>query len=185
MRTSWILACFGMAAFVGACSSDNNTPDSPVSTADAPPSGSDGGSKSDAGAATTFTITLGPETGCSHTTGPAGTATVTVAADNTLTVTGTYSGLSATPSMGHVHFGGPSDGGPVVISLTIVAGATAGSGTFNVTHNASDPYSPKAGTPTAPADYATFISMLKTGGKTYLNFHTGDCGGGELRGEIQ
>src|SRR5262249_47606225 len=105
MRPRWILACLGMAAFIGSCSDDNNNPDSPTgSTVDARTVDAGAGSSVDAAPAVekVFTVNLttaaeDPACGAAGASA-AGTAMVTISADNsTVTAAVTYTGLSSSP----------------------------------------------------------------------------------------
>jgi hypothetical protein len=88
-----------------------------------------------------------------------------------------YSGLSGAVQAGHIHFGTAAAPGPVVLPFASVASP------INQTFTAAD-YIAAAG---APADFATFVTMMRAGGAAYINLHTGAgmCPAGEIRGEIQ
>ena len=162
MRTIAVFSCLGVAA-VMACGSDNNSGPQPK----------------------TFTVPLTtanetppcPNAGATAT----GTATVTIPADNSsVTVAATYSGLSGPVAAGHIHSGGTTAPGPVVLPFPASVITTS---PFSVTLTAAD-YVAATG---APPDFATFVTALKAGGAGYVNLHTGAglCPGGEIRGEIQ
>lgn len=194
MKTS-ILVCFG-AAMLFACSDDNNsTPDSPVSSGADAPAGADA-PRGDAGAAKVFSVTLtkaddgmgnGEPAPCTNNPGAnaMGSATVTITGDGaaaTVAVTNlTYSGLSGAPTLGHIHFGtSTTPSGP--IELDFGTGAALNS-PINKTFVAADYTANTTGG--APADYPTFITMVKAGGNAYINIHTANCGNGEIRGELK
>ena len=106
-----------------------------------------------------------------------GNATVTIPNDNSsVMVSATYSGLSGPVTAGHIHFGGTSAAGPVVLPF----GPPLDSG-FTKTLTAAD-YVPGTG---VPPDFATFVTALKAGGAGYVNLHTDACKPGEIRGEVQ
>jgi hypothetical protein len=156
MKAAGLFACFGLVALIG-CSSDNSA------------------------APTTFNITLttAAETPPCTSAGASatGTATITIAADNSsVTVYLTYSGLSGPATASHIHSGTAAAPGPVVLPFT---GALTSPFTKTVT---SADYVAASG---APPDFATFVTALKAGGAAYVNVHTAACGPGEIRGEIQ
>jgi hypothetical protein len=79
----------------------------------------------------------------------------------------TFTGLSSNATLGHIHAGAAGANGGPVISLTGGAGGT--SGTWTV----------PAGTVLAAADLTALIN-----GGLYVNIHTVNNGGGEIRGQI-
>jgi len=180
MKTS-ILVCFG-AAMLFACSDDNsnNAADGPVA-ADAPSGGG-----ADAPAPKVFNVTLtkaGEPQPCTNNPGASamGSGTVTIngaGASATVVVSNlTFTGLSGAATLGHIHFGtSTTPSGPIVLNF----GANPTS-PVNKTFSAAD-YMANAG---APADFATFISMARAGNNAYVNIHTSNCPGGEIRGELQ
>ncbi|HET9596595.1 MAG TPA: CHRD domain-containing protein [Anaeromyxobacteraceae bacterium] len=152
------MSCLGLAALMG-CGSDNNNNNNQ---------------------ATTYTVPLSPASEtppCTAAgTGATGTATVTIAADNSsVKVDATYSGLSGPATLGHIHSGDSTKAGPVV--LPFKAPLTS---PFSQTLTAAD-YVAATG---APPDFAAFVTALKAGNGGYVNFHTAACGPGEIRGEI-
>jgi CHRD domain len=149
---------------------DTGTPD--AATADA--------AAADAGQAKTFTVTLSAakEVPACPAAGPsaAGTATVTVSADNSkIELSLSYSGLSGAPSAGHIHVGAVGASGSVVLPF----GGTLESPIVR-TLTAANYNGAAAG---APATFAAFIDLLKAGG-SYLNLHTAACAPGEIRAQI-
>ena len=106
----------------------------------------------------------------------AGSATVTVSADNTQIVVSnfTYTGLSGAATAAHIHANVAGMNGGVVLGFTSTASPV--SQTFVAAN-----YTPATG---APADFAAFVTALKAGG-AYINLHTAACMGGELRGQIR
>ena len=157
MKAAGLLSCFGLAALIG-CSSDNSTPQP-----------------------TTFNLTLttAAETPPCASAGASatGTATVTVPADGlSIVVDVTYSGLSGPATASHIHSGTSAAPGPVVLPFSAPLTSP-----FTKTLTSAD-YVAASG---APADFATFVTMLRAGGAAYVNVHTAACGPGEIRAEIQ
>jgi hypothetical protein len=81
-----------------------------------------------------------------------------------VTVDGAYSGLTSTASAAHIHIGAPGVNGGVILALGITGG-TSGSITGSGTLSA-----------------ANVNAMLA--GNTYVNLHTSNFPGGEIRGQI-
>jgi CHRD domain-containing protein len=108
--------------------------------------------------------------------GGQGRATVAVAPDDSsITVTVTYSGLSGDLTAAHLHAGAAGVSGPVVLPFS-----GPFSSPFSKTFTAAD----YVAAPNAPPDFASFLTMLKSGG-AYINLHTAACKPGEIRGQIQ
>jgi len=132
--------------------------------------------------AQTFTVSLSPSNEtppCAPgvTSGATGSATVTIAADNSsVQVNATYSNLTGAATLGHIHSGTSAAPGPVVLPFTAPLTSP-----FSATLTATN-YVAATG---APPDFATFVTALRAGGAGYVNFHTAACPGGEIRGEIQ
>ncbi len=105
-----------------------------------------------------------------------GSATVTIADDeSTVSWEVTYSGLTADPAAGHIHFG-PADGtGPVMLPFATVT-PTGSSGSF-----AAADYATGDG---LPADWAGVLDAIRDG-NAYVNIHTAANPGGEIRGQLQ
>jgi hypothetical protein len=78
-----------------------------------------------------------------------------------------FSGLSSNATLAHIHTGAAGVNGGVLVGLTGGAGVTAGTWTV------------PAGTVLAAADIASLISD-----GLYINIHTVNNGGGEIRGQI-
>lgn len=103
----------------------------------------------------------------------------------TLTISGSFSGLSATVNSGGAHIHGPANplGGPAPTSAGVLysifslltLNADQKSGTINGTVNLA--------TGTGGFDLPTQINQLNSG-LWYLNIHTSTFGGGEIRGQI-
>jgi hypothetical protein len=106
------------------------------------------------------------------TTSATGTATAELDGD-TLTVNGTFSGLSSdlTPVAGspaHVHKAARGQNGPVLFNLNVTPGTDNRSGSFTATATLSE------------ADREDFREGL-----LYVNVHTTNNPGGELRGQLE
>jgi CHRD domain len=108
----------------------------------------------------------------------AATGTVTATFDGTtLTLTGTYSGLTGAATLSHIH--GPAASGVkagVLCNLTFTEGATAGSGTISGSGAAANPCSSF----TWSAQNITDLNA----GNFYVNIHTTINGGGEVRAQL-
>jgi uncharacterized surface protein with fasciclin (FAS1) repeats len=107
-----------------------------------------------------------------------GTATATLdEAGTTLTVEGTYTGLSSPlqevgSSAGHIHEAPRGENGPVVVPLTLTPDETGpSSGTFSGT------------APIGEGEGQLALETLEAGGY-YLNIHTEDNPSGEIRGQL-
>jgi hypothetical protein len=104
-----------------------------------------------------------------------GSATVTIATDGqSVSWDVSYSGLTAAPGAGHIHFAAANANGPVMIPFATVT-ATGSTGTFN----AAD----YAGGEGLPADWAGVLAAIR-GGNSYVNIHTAANPGGEIRGQL-
>jgi hypothetical protein len=175
----------GALAFTACGDDDDNggTVDARPSTADAAAGGGADARPSDAGAGTTFNVTLAPAQEvptCANAGATAtGSAVVTVSADNSMIVVSnlTYMNLSGPATLGHIHSGASGAMGPAVLNFGTGAALTS---PINKTFTSAD-YTAATG---APADFAAFVTALKAG-QAYLNIHTGMCGSGEIRGQIQ
>ena len=97
------------------------------------------------------------------TTAAAGTGTISVSADKSVSGSVTTTGVAGT--MAHIHDGAPGKNGPVVIPLS-----KSGDGTWSV----------PAGAKLTDAQYKSFEA-----GNLYVNVHSAAHGGGELRGQIK
>jgi ABC-type amino acid transport substrate-binding protein len=118
-----------------------------------------------------FTATLN---GANERPNPVTTTTATGSAtlelkDKTMTLKGTYTGLSGAAMMAHIHGPAAESGtAAVLFPLTFTEGATAGSGTLSGTATLTDAQ----------------ITELKAG-QWYVNLHTGNNPGGEVRGQLK
>ena len=128
---------------------------------------------------TTFRATLSGASEVPPLTGVTGTGTVTATLNgSTLTLTGTYSGLTGAPAQAHIH--GPAAAGVnagVLCNLYPVdSGAPAGTGTLSGSGAASNQCSSLTLT-------AQQISDLNAN-LWYVNVHTAANTGGEVRGQL-
>jgi hypothetical protein len=111
---------------------------------------------------------------CANRTGT-GTASVVLNANNTVTVTMSWSGLSGTTTDAHIH--APADrtgNASVLYGLTPPLGQTSGSLTRTVTLVEG----------TRGFTIAQQLQQLRSG-QWYLNVHSTTCGSGEIRGQIE
>lgn len=106
-----------------------------------------------------------------------GTVNLTLSG-TTLSLSGTYSGISANMTGGHIHGpGAPGTNAPVIYDLIgngILTGTTSGTynGSFNLIPN--------------PTGYTTTAQQITdlNAGLWYLNIHDSSFPGGEIRGQI-
>jgi CHRD domain len=109
---------------------------------------------------------------------PTGTGTVTATLDGTtLTLTGSYSGLTGAPTAAHIH--GPAALGAsagVLCNLQPTDGATAGTGTVSASGAATNPCS-------GFVLSAQNITDLNAG-NLYVNIHTTANKNGEVRAQL-
>jgi hypothetical protein len=124
------------------------------------------------------TLTAGNEVPALPAPLPTGTGAVTATFDGTtLTLTGTYTGLTGAPTVAHIH--GPASAtafaGPIC-NLKTTDGATAGTGTVSSSAAATNPCSAYTWT-------AQNITDLNAG-NFYVNIHTTANSGGEIRGQL-
>jgi hypothetical protein len=104
-----------------------------------------------------------------------GTATFTL--DGTkLQFTVEVHDLTGAPTMAHIHVGGPGVAGPPVYTFALKAGSgmsgTISSGTVDLTKDASAGVSGDS------------LKTLLNNGKAYVNVHTKNFPGGEIRGQV-
>ena len=133
--------------------------------------------------ATTFNVTLTsaaerPAPCGAAGVGATGSGTVTInAAETSITTNITFSGLSSTPpTMAHIHTGGATVAGDIILTFTDLTSP------ITQTFTAADyPTTPPVG---APATFAAFVDAMKAGTNSYVNIHTTACGAGEIRGNL-
>ncbi len=116
----------------------------------------------------TFPLTVGEEVPA-PVGGAAGTGTATVTLDdvlNTVSVTGSYSGMTSAVNASHIH--GPGAIGVIAPAIVTLANTGLTAGTISVTN-----------APMTPANVAAMIA-----GNTYINVHTVTNSPGELRGQV-
>lgn len=90
--------------------------------------------------------------------------------DTTLTVSGTFAGLSSAFAAAHLHGGAAEENGPVVIPLVATTTADMLGGSFDATANTFE---------VRP----TFADSIRAG-LVYVNVHSADYPGGEIRGQL-
>ena len=106
-----------------------------------------------------------------------GTGTATFTLDGTkLGYVVTIDGLSGPPTMAHIHIGAMGVAGPPVYTFAIKPNAgtsgTISEGTIDLTKDASTGVSGDS------------LKMLLNTGKAYVNVHSKNFPGGELRGQV-
>ncbi|GIV57985.1 MAG: hypothetical protein KatS3mg042_0898 [Rhodothermaceae bacterium] len=94
-----------------------------------------------------------------------------------LTITGTFDDLSSAYAASHIHIGATGENGGVALTLTPTLDADNLGGSFNQTFDLSADLDP------AVITQADFVAALFNGG-LYVNIHTANNPGGELRGQI-
>lgn len=100
-----------------------------------------------------------------------GTVVATVGDDGTtVTITGRFSGLESDYRMSHIHIGPAGSNGGVIFPLVPTVDDDSRGGTFEAANN----------TFTFSADQ---ITALESDG-LYINIHSADNGGGEIRGQL-
>jgi hypothetical protein len=107
----------------------------------------------------------------------AGVATFTLRGNDSLDFTVMASNLSAPAIASHIHVGGPAVSGPVVNGFQINSGVTTGtvaSGTVVLSKLV-------AGTSQVSGDS---LRVLLNNGNAYVNVHTSNFTGGEIRGQV-
>ena len=111
-----------------------------------------------------------------------GTGTVTlVLSGNTLSLNGTYSGITTPMSAGHIHGPGGFGTNAIVvydlIALGVLSGTTSGTFNGNVSLIAS---------PNSNPNYSSVANQITdlNAGLWYLNIHNSSFPGGEIRGQI-
>jgi hypothetical protein len=91
-------------------------------------------------------------------------------------------GLTSPYAAAHIHLGGPGVAGPVVVALPLSPGATAGAADGEGTIDATQIVAKNSDGSTM--SMADLLEAMR-GGRTYVNVHTQNNKGGELRGPIE
>lgn len=135
-----------------------------------------------AGARADFTVTaplLGSTEVPTNTSTASGLASFTYhTAANDLTYDVTYQGLSGPLTGAHIHFGSPTERGPIILPLT--TNTTATSGELTGTLTSADL------TPAATQGINNFQDAINAleADNTYFNIHSTVLPGGEIRGQL-
>ena len=116
----------------------------------------------------------------------AGKAQFTLTIGSTITFTMTYSGVSSSPIFSHIHFAPRKVAGGVMIFLCGGGGQpacpTTTSGTFSGTITAANVTGPTA-QGVAAGDLTSALEIIRDG-EGYVNLHTTNFPGGEIRGQL-
>ncbi len=111
----------------------------------------------------------------------------TIHEDGTIDFTLTYSGLSATPTVSHIHFGQPFVIGGPMIFLCGGGGQPACpstlAGTITGTITAANVVGPAAQGVSA-GDLASALRIIIRQGEGYVNLHSTKFPAGEIRGQV-
>lgn len=115
-----------------------------------------------------------------------GTASFQMEVGSTITFTLSYSGLSAAPTLAHLHFAQPSVAGGVMIFLCGGGGQPAcpatTSGTITGTITGANVVGPTA-QGIAAGDLTSALEAVRDG-ESYANMHTSNFPSGEIRGQV-
>jgi hypothetical protein len=144
------------------------------------------------GAGNKMTVKADTLTGYQETPGnySLGTGTFTATVDQdasppTISYTLSYSGLSSPAHAAHIHFGNRYDPGAVVAFLCGGGGkpvCPAGGGTVTGTITPADVLAvPNQGI--TAGDFAALVAIIRAG-MSYVNVHTTNFPGGEIRGQV-
>jgi hypothetical protein len=118
---------------------------------------------------------------------PANPSTATASASYTVSGTTvsyaiTYSGLSGPPTQSHIHVGGDTVNGGVVVPFSGLPNAASGS--FNGTFTGANVAAGSAGGVTiTKGDLNSLLTAMRNG-QAYTNIHTTARPAGEIRGQI-
>jgi hypothetical protein len=135
------------------------------------------GESATAAGSASYTGTLSAQNARPVATGSSATGTVVLSIDGaTATYTVTASAFSTALVAGHIHIGGPTAIGPIIVPLTIRAqsGAVA-AGTLDLSRPIA------TGTVTISGD--SLRTLFRTG-QTYVDLHTVAFPDGEIRGQV-
>jgi len=110
-----------------------------------------------------------------------GTATYVVNGA-TVNYTISYTNLSGSPTMGHIHVGTPAVSGGVVVPFTGLPSGVTNS--FTGSFTAADVKAGTAGGVTVTAGSLDSLLAAFKAGNAYTNIHTTKYGSGEIRGQI-
>jgi len=112
----------------------------------------------------------------------------TIHADGTIDFTVTYSNLSSTPTVSHIHFGQFNVAGGVMIFLCGGGGQpacpTTTSGSFSGNIVAANVVGP-AGQGVTAGDLASALRIVVDQEEGYANLHSANFPGGEVRGQVR
>jgi hypothetical protein len=114
-------------------------------------------------------------------TGSAGTATITW---NTATRSGTYRvdvfNMPVGTTASHIHVGAPGQNGPVVVNFTVPPGGISNDFGLTGTFGCSDVVARAAQGINSCEDFEQALRL----GNTYVNVHSTNNPGGEIRGQL-
>jgi hypothetical protein len=133
---------------------------------------------------TIFTATLSGASDSAITSG-SGNATVDFNSSMTqISYTLSFQNLTSDATMGHIHFGAPGVAGPIVLwffPATLTPTPTAVSGSYSGVWTEAD-----LAAQTQDPSITTFATLLSDmqAGDTYVNVHTLNYPGGEIRGQL-
>lgn len=97
---------------------------------------------------------------------------------NVYTYTVTYSGLTGSPTISHIH--GPANStaaAGILVNFTVPAGLPANSGSFSGTFTAADIVASRGVS-------GDSLDVLLKNGNSYVNVHSAANPGGEIRGQL-
>lgn len=144
--------------------------------------GSNNNTPSNVYVATTMTSAAEVPTPPNPNPGASGNATFTVNADNTVSYSITYAGLSGPPTLAHIHAAAAGTSGGVVTPVLLpTPKPTTTSGTVTGSFAASDIQAGAGGI--VKGDLNSLVAAMKAG-NTYANVHTAANPAGEIRGQI-
>ena len=130
-------------------------------------------------AVTATSMSPANETPAATAPGATGSATFTLSG-STVNYTVTFSGLTGSATMGHLHAGVAGTSGGVVVAFSNVPAAA--SGTFSGSITSAD-IKANASANIVAGDLTSFLTVARAGG-IYINIHTAANPGGEIRGQV-